>query len=110
MTKLRQYAISKHGLIDTSIRKVAWPALLNISDNDGGYRLPDEEWKSAECSQAGQIKLDTDRSLNNVRFFREKSQAALGQVINAVFHKNPMWTYTQGYNDWASIFFQTISK
>jgi hypothetical protein len=117
--------LSKHGLVDNEVRKIAWPILLNIheevevrglsrEDNTSTPKFiiadKDQEWKKhtdlKNKKMADQIEKDVNRSLNhfNLSFAINSYRKQLSDMMNALFQLNPRWSYYQGFNDVSSVF------
>jgi len=102
---LRRVAV--HGLVNDTIRKRAWPLLLNIDVNNVIYpnNKRHKDWE--------QIKRDVDRSLWQVvtnDTERLTKRMELNRIINAVLCQERSLHYYQGYHDIAAVFLLTCGE
>lgn len=99
---LRRMAISEGGLMTDEIRRLVWPKLLNVSEENIPEELDPVDRENNK--DFNQVLLDVQRSLR--RFppgmpdeQREGLQEELTDIILRVLVKNPQLHYYQGYHD-----------
>lgn len=102
VTALRRMAISEGGLMTDEIRRLVWPKLLNVSEENIPEELDPVDRENNK--DFNQVLLDVQRSLR--RFppgmpdeQREGLQEELTDIILRVLVKNPQLHYYQGYHD-----------
>ncbi|CRG90276.1 Protein YIP5 [Talaromyces islandicus] len=100
------YATSSGGLLDDTLRQVAWPILLG---GDQSKTSPQTiEWTGLpHHGDEGQVKLDVDRSFvyypqdEGEELAKRKKQ--LSNLITETLRRHPMLCYFQGYHDIAQV-------
>ncbi|NP_001020343.1 TBC1 domain family member 20 [Danio rerio] len=102
VTALRRMAISEGGLMTDEIRRLVWPKLLNVSEENIPEELDPVDRENNK--DFNQVLLDVQRSLR--RFppgmpdeQREGLQEEPTDIILRVLVKNPQLHYYQGYHD-----------
>ena len=130
--RLRELAVSKHGLVNEDLRKLAWPILLNaevLADRQASEGdilkttqslRTDTSWQShgkKTHRESGQIAKDVNRSLNVFEECREWNKtlkmvrrAELSKLMHAILNQNPSLSYYQGYHDFISVFMLTLGE
>ncbi|CAI2371134.1 unnamed protein product [Moneuplotes crassus] len=120
--ELREHCISEFGLVDSSIRKKAWPILLNIHDkvkvkdlDDDNTTTPkfiifdkDKSWNKHQNLEdektANQIDKDVNRSFKHFTSVGIKNKISqLSRMMNSIFQINQDWFYYQGFHDICSV-------
>ncbi|KAK7206992.1 rab-GTPase-TBC domain-containing protein [Myxozyma melibiosi] len=116
---LVKLARSKGGLVNDSLRKLAWPFLLGC-DADA---FQDPDWKvllPAHPEEA-QVRLDTDRAFHFYPESRTPSPATsddllradrdeLFDVITHVLRLHPSLSYFQGFHDIAQVLYLVLGR
>ena len=106
---LRQYCVSKYGLVSDRIRIKVWPKLLGLTtDSDLPSNVPASKLKT---SYEHQITVDILRSLNSFDLVKGISQEArrvralqLTRVITRIVSEDTSLHYFQGFHDICSVF------
>lgn len=109
---LKLLAQSKGGLLDSSLRKQAWPLLLSEA------AVAESEFPEDPHPDEAQVQLDIDRSFVYYPTFENEEESAqarksLSKIIVAVLRRNPQLRYYQGYHDIAQVVFlvmEDVSK
>jgi TBC1 domain family member 20 len=107
--QIRIACVKEYGLGDKNLRKMIWPALLQIHDTADFMK----DWKDYlyknEYSEI--IQRDVNRSLfgldvteNFTDEVRDSKRLELSNIINAVINKNPNLHYFQGFNSICTVF------
>lgn len=111
--KLKEFSISKGGLLTDDLRKKVWPRLLNIDLVETSIVLTDEEIKANK--NYNQVLMDVNRSLK--RFppgisdeDRPELQDQLTRLIIRVLDKHSELHYYQGYHDVAITFLLVVGE
>jgi len=100
--KLRQFCITKYGLVSTELRQKVWPIIFGIDVS----KLPHKPNRSKvrENQWYNQVKLDVDRSHSRIpenlsKEQKETMQENLTDLILHILTKNEDLHYYQGYHD-----------
>lgn len=98
---LKQLAISKEGFINNDLRKLAWPKLLGLTENDRIVRPSDEILHAHK--DYNQVVLDVNRSVKRFPPGMEEEvrlsyQDILIDVIMRVLVNNDGLNYYQVFN------------
>eukprot|EP01083_Nonionella_stella_P258481 883474_1 len=111
ISELRHKAI-KHGFINNTLRKQAWPMLLGMKNNINNTNNSNIQHKSfsypSNKSNHEQIEKDIARSaLNFYNLSEEKKQESItniGHILHSIFQSEQMH-YIQGFNDIVSVIY-----
>ena len=103
---LRNMCVSKHGLINSDIRRVVWPILLNaeiISGKDISSLSDDNSWlphSQIKHKESEQIAKDINRSLNSfneckawTKELKTIRRQQLSNMITSILNQNPSLYY-----------------
>ncbi|KAL7648296.1 UNVERIFIED_CONTAM: hypothetical protein RMT77_000202 [Armadillidium vulgare] len=112
LEKLRELAISKGGLVNDEIRKIAWPLLMQVDVSD---------FKSISSMDIklhkdyNQVVMDVNRTLKRFppdidESYRYVLMDQLTALIVRVLDKNPELHYYQGYHDVAITFLLVMGE
>ncbi|CAD5110873.1 DgyrCDS238 [Dimorphilus gyrociliatus] len=110
---LKQLAISREGFINNDLRKLAWPKLLGLSENDRIERPSDEVLHAHK--DYNQVVLDVNRSVKRFPPGMEEEvrlsyQDILIDVIMRVLVNNEGLNYYQGYHDVCVTFLLVVGE
>lgn len=102
VNKLRQFCITKYGLVSTELRRRVWPVIFGIDVT----RLPHRpnRTKVRENIWYNQVQLDVNRSASRMPANlsadqKETMQENLSDLILHILCQNPDLHYYQGYHD-----------
>lgn len=100
--KLRQFCITKYGLVSTELRQKSWPIIFGI-DIDKLPKKPNRQ-KVRENQWFNQVKLDVDRSASRIptNLLPEQKETMQENLMDLILHilcENPDLHYYQGYHD-----------
>lgn len=106
---LKQYCVSKYGLVSDHLRMKVWPLLLGLApDSDLTSTVPESKLKT--CYEH-QIHVDILRSLNNFDLVKDIGAEArtnraqqLTKVITKIVSEDTNLHYFQGFHDICSVF------
>lgn len=111
--KLKEFAISRGGLLNDEIRKQAWPKLLNVNVDDIPKK-PDAEVLKGHRDY-NQVVLDVNRTLKRFPPGMEDDerfalQDQLVDLIMRVLVNRPELHYYQGYHDICVTFLLVVGE
>lgn len=102
MEELRQFCISKGGLLNNDIRRRVYPILLNVNDNRN-IRIKNIK----KHKQFEQIQKDVERSMykfnHSNELERDYKRQQLFRIINNIILDNNLH-YFQGFHDICEVF------
>ncbi|KAJ1919611.1 GTPase-activating protein gyp8 [Mycoemilia scoparia] len=102
---LRELAISDGGLLNTNLRRKAWPLLLNV---DSFYM-----YKHHDTPHRDEHQVDIDLTRTNLprmagcvlsSELRKRVQKQLGNVVKTILRAHPWLSYYQGFHELAMVF------
>lgn len=100
--KLRQFCITKYGIVSTELRQKVWPIIFNIDVSKLPHK-PNRK-KVRENQWYNQVKLDVDRCASRIPANlsaeqKETMQENLTDLILHILTENNDLHYYQGYHD-----------
>ncbi|KAG5357727.1 TBC1 domain family member 20 [Yarrowia sp. B02] len=112
LSLLKILAQSKGGLLNSSLRRQAWPLLLSEAS------VTESEFPEDPHPDEAQVQLDIDRSFVFYPKFEDDEQCAkarkeLSKIVVTVLRRNPQLRYYQGYHDVAQVVYlvmEDVSK